>query len=280
MKTIILDHDAGTNPDDFFTLLLLLHSPEVHLPLVISGNNFPFERARFVHKIISTVQRNDIEVVAGEATGKIGFFAEEYIEGYHPQISSNYCAAIENILNHNTEVVYLCVQGVSNIASYLKHFPHRKDTFEIVHMGTGLSGAENWITGGTNIEADPLGAKYLYELGLKRLKVVGLHTTLNDRIRVHPDSELFKKLQTSSETNLRILYKHLLEFNNRRKVWPALHDPLTATVALGKDFVEFEECTLDFNENGEYKLGSHTSLTISKKEIKSAEFMQFCTEII
>jgi inosine-uridine nucleoside N-ribohydrolase len=280
MRTIILDHDAGTNPDDFITLLLLLNSPEINLPLVISGNNFPLERARFVHKIISNQGRIDIQIAAGERTGTIGFFAAEYIEDYNPVISNEYCAAIEKVLDEHADVIYLCIQGMSNLASYLKRFPHRKDTFEIIHMGMGLTGAEDWITGGTNMEADSLSAKYLYELALKKLKVVGLHTTLNDEIRIHPESELYKKLLSSSDANHQMLMSHILEFHSRRKVWPALHDPLTATVALGKDFVEFEEQKIDFNDKGEYKVGTQTTVTISKKEIKSAEFMKFCTDTI
>ena len=60
-------------------------------------------------------------------------------------------------------------------------------------MGTTLKDAEkDFISGGTNIEADPRAAKYIYELECD-LTVVGAHTTINEEIRIHPQTVIYKK---------------------------------------------------------------------------------------
>lgn len=280
MKTIILDHDIGTNPDDFFSLLILLNSKDIHLPLVISGNNHPVERALFAHKIIKNHGRKNIDIVSGEKTGFIEFFAYEYIKDYKVEISNDYSNAIKKVLDTHSEVIYVCIQGVSNIATFLKRFPEYQDRFEIIHMGLTLTAAENYIKGGTNMEADLPNTKYLYELGLKKMKVVGSHTTINDAIRVGPDTEIYKKLEKSVLENHRMLFTHLQEFHKRRNIWPALHDPLTVSVALGCDFVNFEKYLVDFREDGQYRLGKTVEVINSKVDIGAREFMDFCYQMI
>ncbi len=280
MKTIILDHDIGTNPDDFFSLLILLNSEKIHLPLVISGNNFPFERARFAHKIIYNHGRRDVTVVAGNEAGHIDFFAQKYIEGCEPSIQNDYIKEIKNVLDTYKNVAYLCIEGVSNLVSFLDTFPIYKDTFDIIHMGLSTTGAKDYISGGTNMETNLSDTKRLYEWELQRMKVVGSHTTINDAIRVHPQTDLYKKIEQSNNVNHKMLFEHLHDYYSRRGIWPALHDPLTTSVALEKSFVDFEERFIDFKEDGYYRLGTKTKVTISKQEIREKEFMDFCTVYI
>ena len=282
MKTIILDHDAGTNPDDFFGLLLLLHHPVVDLRLVISGNNFPRERARFAHKIISQYGAKDIIVCAGEETGHIEFHAHQYIEDYEPNISTDYQAAIKEVVDTYNDVVYVCIQGCANIATFLQTYPAYRDTFSIFHMGAKLDPATDFIGGGTNMEADPLAAKYLYELGLEKFWVVGSHTTINDAIRVTPESALYKRLASSSVPNHTLLLKHLHDYFDRRDVWPALHDPLTTAVALGYKYVTFVSQTIEFNDRGEYRVSDHgVEVMISEPAIQQPDdFMRLMTEMV
>jgi len=278
MKNIILDHDLGTNPDDFFSLLMLLNSAEVDLKLVISGNNFSAERSRLANKIMKQQGNEEDIIVSGEDTGHIYFHAHDLIEGVEDVVLRDYKVEIKNVLDNNEDVTYLCIQGTSNISSFLKTYPEYIDTFEIIHMGMSKPRAD-FITGGTNMEADQLGAKYLYELGLNRLKVVGSHTTVNDLIRVTPKTDLYKKISTSTSLNHKMLLKHMCDYHKRRGIWPALHDPLTTSVALGFDFVNFEEISVDFNERGEYRLGNKLKIMISKKDIQKPEiFMNVCTQ--
>lgn len=282
MKTVILDHDAGTNPDDFFSLLMLLNSPDMDLKLVISGNNYPMERARFVHKIITQHGKPGVAVYAGEAAGHIDFNAYQYIEGYEPDISSEYQTAIKEMLDTHDEVIYLSIQGLSNLAAFLRTYPEYQDTFDIVHMGMKINDTSEFISGGTNMEADALAAKYIYELGLKRFKVVGSHTTINDAIRITPETALYQKLSTSDLPNHQMLLSHLHDYHQRRDMWPALHDPLTTSVAMGHDFVSFRNYQIEFNDKGFYRL-SNTGVTITNSEVTinhPEKFMQLMVEMV
>lgn len=254
MKTVILDHDAGTNPDDCFALLMLLNATNSDVRLVISGNNYPVERARFIHKIIEQHGTQGVVVCAGDGTGHIDFNAWKFIEGYEPHISTDYLSAIKEILETCDNVTYVAIQGLSNLATLLRTYPAYQDTFNIVHMGMNITQSTDFISGGTNMEADALAAKYVYGLGLTRLTVVGSHTTQNDAIRVTPETDVYKKLARSNHPNHHMLIEHLHDFHNRHNIWPALHDPLTTSVALGYDFVSFTDYRVEFDAMGRYKL--------------------------
>jgi inosine-uridine nucleoside N-ribohydrolase len=223
-----------------------------------------------------------VGVYAGEATGHIYFNAYQYIEDYVPAISSDYVEAIKQVLDTNDDVTYLSIQGLSNLATFLRTYPEYQDTFDVAHMGMKITDNTEFTDGGTNMEADALAAKYVYELELQRFKVVGSHTTINDTIRVTPDTELYKKITASDHPNHEMLLSHLHDYHKRRDMWPALHDPLTTSVALGYDFVSFNDHQVEFNDEGLYRLSdSGVTVTNSDVNINNPEkFMKLMAELI
>lgn len=270
-QKIILDTDIGTNPDDFFALLMLMNASD--LKLIVTGNRFPIERAIMARRIVDLCGK-EINVVAGEEKGCVDFFGQKVIEDYNYKIDKNYIEAIKKVLDNNDKVTYICIQGLSNLACFLKKYPEYKEKLKIIHMGATLKDADkDFISGGTNMEADKLAAKYIYELNCD-LKVVGAHTTINDAIRINPETKIYKKLKESKSTIHKMLFEHLLEYNKRRKIWPAMHDPLTASVSLGKNFVQFDRISICFNKEGRYKIGKGSSVLISKKEFDAINFME------
>ena len=231
--------------------------------------------------ILENEDRGDISSVAGEEMGSIDFYATDFIKDYSPIIETDYIQKIKNILDTNDAVTYLVIEGLSNLANFLKQYPEYADTFDIVHMGLTTKDATEFTGGGTNIEADPLATKYVYELQLRRMRVVGGHTTTNDAIRVHPATGIYKKLEASSSKNHQILFRHLQEYYFRKNRWPALHDPLAASVVLGRKFVDFTDVFVEFNESGQYKIGGNTKVIVSKDEVKQPEaFMRMMAEAI
>lgn len=254
------------------------------LRLVISGNNYPMERARFAHKIITQHGKQVVVVCAGEPTGTIDFNAYEYIEGYEPTISNDYLTEIKQVLDTCGDVIYLSIQGLSNLATFLQLHPEYKDTFDVVHMGMKITIGDGFVSGGTNMEADALASKYIYELGLERFKVVGSHTTINDAIRITPDTELYKKLEASNHPNHQMLLAHLHDYHKRRDMWPALHDPLTTSVALGCDFVSFRDYQVEFDAEGRYRLcADDVGVRVYNSEVvinQPEEFMRLMVTLI
>lgn len=280
MKPVfVLDTDAGTNPDDVFALLMLLNSSEIELKLIITGNRFPVERAVFVKKILSLSGRN-IPVFAGEDTGCVDFFAQKYIENEDMNIDKGYRTALKQLCDNYDEIVYIAIQGLSNIASFIKEFPLYKDKFIIYHMGVNLGGAdEAYVKGGTNIEADPIANKFICESGLN-LKIIGAHTTINDKIRVTPESKIYLALSKSNNLAHKLLVSHLQDFYERRKICPAMHDPLTVSAALGREFVSFKEEDICFDKEGKYRMGKGCKLMISEKDFDEQGFMDYLYDLV
>jgi purine nucleosidase len=276
---VILDTDIGTNPDDLFGLLLLLHIPTVNLRLIVTGNNHPVERARMTKKVLENEGRLDIPVYGGEVTGYIDFNGAQFIDGYTPSIPSDYVTAVKDVLDTYENVIYINIQGCSNLSNFITSHPEHKDRLTVFHMGMTTKLYDDFISGGTNMEADPKAAQHIYESGIN-LKVVGSHTTINDALRINPETSLYKKLDSSNNTNHRLFMDHLKEYHSRRNIWPALHDPLTIAAAIDPTLVEYEKVEIEFNNEGKYKKGSGTTVWVSKSESKTAEFMEFCEKWI
>jgi inosine-uridine nucleoside N-ribohydrolase len=222
-----------------------------------------------------------VPVCAGEATGCVEFYAQEYVNGYDRSISNDFTQSIKDIIDSFGVVTYVAIQGLSNPAKFLRKYPEYSKKVEVVHMGMTVKDArDEYIKGGTNMEADQMAAKFIYESGVS-LKVVGSHTTINDALRVQPQTGLYKKLASSDTENHKMLLAHLHDYHERRKLWPALHDPLTLAVALGHNFVDFEETSVDINSEGLYKIGTgRTKIMISKTESKTEDFMDYCEKFV
>ncbi len=277
-RAFILDTDIGTNPDDFFALLMLLNS-QINLGLILTGNCYPIERAKLVKKIIRMFGK-DFLVAAGEEKGNISFFAEKYLGEETLDIEENYCNLVKKICDENEEVIYIAIQGLSNLAVFLREFPEHAKKLTIYHMGATIKDADRGlIQGGTNMEADPLAAKFIYEAGLK-LRVIGSHTTINDKIRINPESRIYKKLKESGNKAHSLLFAHLHDYYDRRKLWPAMHDPLAVSAALGEKFVNFEETGLIFDEFGRYQLGGGKTVFISAKKFNEEGFMKYLYQLL
>lgn len=274
---IIIDHDLGTNPDDFFAFDLVLNDPKTNLLFAISGNGFEVERARFARKILDLYGRTNIPSFVGEKNLGVEFFCNTHIDGSE-QVNYNYLESIRDILSKYSKISYLAIQGLSNLANILQQIPDANEKLDIVHMGLSMKGYEDFINGGTNMCADQLASKFVYENALS-LKAVGLHTTLNDELRIRPGTKLYDRLERDDRPHAQILKTHLTEFYHRRNLWPAMHDPITASVSLGYDFVAFEPIGIEFNEQGLYRRGTKSLINVSKVNCKTQEFMALQDEL-
>ncbi|MDB5478415.1 MAG: inosine-uridine preferring nucleoside hydrolase family protein [Alphaproteobacteria bacterium] len=261
---IIIDHDAGTNPDDVLAFLLLLNSARADIRMTVSGNKFPVERARYAHKFFAAMGRADIPCYAGEKNGHVDFHAQKDIEGYTYEPPDDYLSRLKELCETEDNIVYLAIQGLSNLDRFLSLYPQYSPKLSVFHMGMTLPKANNeWIKGGTNMEIDSSAASRVYQFPNLDLKIVGAHTTIHDALRLSPDTPLYRKLFIDGGTAYEMIRNALQDFYNRRGIWPALHDPLTASAAIGCDFVRFTSQRVDFDESGAYRLGKNSAVMIS-----------------
>ena len=68
MKQVIIDTDIGGDPDDLCALLLALRSPELHIDLIVTNDEYGQKRAVYAKEFLSLVNR-EIPVVSGAAIG-------------------------------------------------------------------------------------------------------------------------------------------------------------------------------------------------------------------
>ena len=278
--SVVIDHDAGTNPDDILAFLFLLHADNVDIKMTISGNGYPTERARYAYQFFNQTGRSNIPCFAGEATGHIHFYAQDDIEHVSYTPPTDYVSALKTLCDEEDHVVYVAIQGLSNLQTFLTHCPQAAPKLSVFHMGLTLKNAENsFITGGTNIEADPLAAKQIYQWTDLDLKVVGSHTTIHDELRITPITDIYQKIKNSFLPHYQMVYRTILDFEKRRGIWPALHDPLTASAAIDAGFVTFDTAHIDFATDGSYMIGTQTKINISKLA-NYADFMVYFASLL
>ena len=277
---VIVDHDADTNPDDILAVLFLLNSPDVEICLTVSGNNHPVERAQYMKRFLELTGHPDIPCFAGEQTGHITFHGHDAIRDSNYQPPIDYKAAIKHLCEENNKVIYLCIQNLANLHALLNTYREIAPKIQIFHMGMSLDKAkQSFVSGGTNMEGAPLAAKAVYERTDLDMHVVGAHTTIHDSLRISPETELHQKLKLSDKPHEQFAWKALTDFYKRRNIWPALHDPLTASCAAGCEFVKFSQTYIDFRENGTYQLGIMTDVVISEHADYTG-FMRYFASIL
>ncbi len=280
-RAIVVDHDAGTNPDDLFAFLLLSKLKNVEIIATISGNRAPYERAALAERFCVACGIKTTHFV-GSDTGCVDYYLPELLEDYTPHLETSGIYGLSEIMKGYSHVTYLAIQGLTNLHLLLAAYPKLSKSMDIVHMGLGTKDYESPVDGGTNMRADPIAAKRLYSSRPCTLRSVGLQTTLNDDLRITPATKIYNWIQECETEVQYLLSAHLLEFYTRRKIWPAMHDTLTAAVAAGETWVNFREDEVFFTDDGRYiksdKKGSGVRVTVSSPDFKAKEFFEWFSD--
>ncbi|MDP3918684.1 MAG: nucleoside hydrolase [Nanoarchaeota archaeon] len=274
---LILDTDIGYDPDDLFGLLLILNSPEVKLDLIITGDEVEGKRAKLLKKILN-ILNEDIEVVQGEDLGNKEFVIDEFIENESYNISQDYLTSVKKVLEKYDKVIYINIQGFSNLAKILDTIPESKEKLIIYQMGGAVDYIRrpNWTE--HNVKIDINSAIKVLNSDIK-LSLIMAQTTFNPIFKIDNNHEIFKLLESSTNEVHKILVKHCLNFNNKTTFWTHMHDPLAISVALGKDFVSFYESGIEIDVMGKMtKSNKKPKFKLSQVKSKDQEFMNFLKE--
>ncbi len=286
MKTsLIFDTDIGYDPDDFFALLLMLNSSELKIDLIVTGDEVSGKRAALVKTILEEAAHQDIAVVPGADLGsKTRFISDDLISPIYrtdinsPELIGKY---FEDIFDSSDKVVYLGLQGFTNLAGLIKAFPESKVKLKVYQMG-GAAGYERypgWVE--HNIRIDPPSAKYVLESGID-ISLVQAQTTYNMDLLVDDHSSIYRRLQSSKSALHKMLLKHLDTFHKKKSPWWSLmHDPLTVSAALGYSFVQFYQSPVWVDSSGAMGIAEEGPLvSLSHKESEAKAFMRFLEDRI
>ena len=208
------------------------------------------------------------------------FFAQEYVEGYEAELSFDFQHFVADLVHRPEPVVYLAIQGLSNVKALFDRSPELKALLPLVHMGLSTRDFINWTDGGTNMAADAHAAKSLYSDPDVSIRAVGSQTSIHDELRFRPNTPVFDWLLGDDAAYARFLSSHLKDFYRRRGFWPALHDPIAAAVAAGAFEVKFREVRVDFDEVGRYRNGSAVAVTTSEPFAQPATFYDWFSRMV
>jgi inosine-uridine nucleoside N-ribohydrolase len=280
MLKVIVDHDAGTNPDDCFGFALLAHLESIEILATISGNRYPRERACLAKRFFDSLGIRSRHL-SGNENGCVEFFSQPQIEDRPLPPPSDYVDELRELIDQHDSVTYIAIQGLANLRDLLDRHPHLASKLKIFHMGLSLPPNGDWFDGGTNIKADSLAAAKIYSNPAYPIKAVGTQTTINDALRISPDTKLYRSLVSRSEDWAMLLLEQLEQFHQRRGIWPAMHDPVTVAAATRAYELEFEPLTVEFDDRGFYRRAVRGVVAQTSRPLSSPEhWFEWFTKVL
>lgn len=250
---IILDTDIGYDPDDLFALLLLLASPEADIKLIVTADEVEGKRAKFLGQILNLLERKDIKVALGQSLGRSDFVVDELLDGKSYAAEPDYLSMIKNIIDTESDIVYLSIGGFTNLANFIDKYSEDAKKLKIYIMGGALnySRRPGWME--HNIKVDPVSAKKVLESGLDLILVM-TQTTFQPQYQIGADHPILKKFLSKEHPIYSILRKHCELWYQKRYPGTTMHDPLMVSVALGKNFVNFHKSRIVLEDTGAMKI--------------------------
>ena len=266
MKHIILDTDLGGDPDDIFTLLLALNSPELNVDLVVTNDEHNGDRVRFTKKIFHLLGK-EVPIVAGTDLGnKKCFVVDDLIENKDQPVNNHFLEEIKNIVENNEITHYVCIGPQSNLSKFIKEYPELKDKVKILLMGGAINYRHQDLAE-HNVRYDIKSAINVFNSDWDKRYVLS-DVTFKEDIKIDENSDFFKELKDLKKPHIDYIIKSMKCFFE--KLFPAtyMHDPLTLSYLIDKNIIEFDTKKLKINDGGIMMLsedGKETIMSISAK---------------
>ena len=271
----ILDTDIGYDPDDLFALILLLKSKELKLDLIVTGDDKYGKRFIFVKKILELMDIDDVKVVKGSSIGSHRFILDEYIKGEKFQIEKDFVKKIKRVVDSSDKVVYIGIDGFTNLSHVIKKYPNIKKKLKIYQMGGAVNYSRRPLWVEHNVKMDVKSVKFVLGSSCD-ISLIMAQTTFNPELRIDNKHRIYRKLKASKNSVYKILVKHIDLYHKHSEKWPYMHDPLTVAEALGKRYVNYNKSALRVNNDGNIKINKiGPKVMFSKKKLKGKEFMNF-----
>lgn len=249
---LIIDTDIAGDPDDVFTLNLLLNSPEVSVELIITADEHAGHRARFAREFV-LAKGHDIPVVRGIDLGNAKYChaCSAGENSRASEIGVDPIVAVVDVLARSPEARYLCLAPQSNLALVLGALGDRANRFPVRMMG----GAINYRRPDTaehNIRYD-VPAAHAVMSSAADLSYVVSDTTFNRSIEINAEHPIFRRLCASPLPHHRMMADNCRAFFAGKYPSTIMHDPLTAASLWRTELVTFRETRLAMNEFGQFR---------------------------
>ncbi|MEM2926279.1 MAG: nucleoside hydrolase [Candidatus Bathyarchaeia archaeon] len=261
-KKVLLDTDIGSDVDDLLALILALKSPELDVEGVTTVGLDADRRARLAQRVLRTLNREDIPVVAGLSRPILRDPEKVWgpYDGHGIDISDELLKEpvsslkaidfiVSKVLEFRKEIALITLGPLTNIAIALLVEPCLKEALKecfvmggVIEKTVGRSALREY-----NVSSDPEAANIVFSSRMA-MTIVGLDVTL----RVPLSRERLDKIGMSRSLGAKLAFQAAMNYQERvvRHPWNYLHDPLTVGVAIDRSFVKTKKMHVRLETKG------------------------------
>jgi pyrimidine-specific ribonucleoside hydrolase len=245
---LIVDTDAGGDPDDAIALVAAAAEPS--LALVSTVDELGGRRARFVRHLLDLLGREDVPVVAGADLGdrRMDCIAGLVPDSVGPQRTDLAEAVTEVVASTDGLVRWVGMGPATNLAALLTENPVLAERLVITQMGGALNyrdpeRAEH------NFRLDPAAAHTLLSKG-KLPKLVLSDTTFTPDLEIAKDSELHRRIAAAEPAWAKLVAAHMAQWFDRFHPGTIQHDGLALAAGLQLPYVALRRERVVLDEIG------------------------------
>jgi pyrimidine-specific ribonucleoside hydrolase len=272
---MIIDTDAGGDPDDAIALVVAAAEPA--LALVVTSDELSGERARFTRHLLDLLGRPDVPVVAGADLGNTRL---NCVEGLTPRRvpaqPTDVLAAVTEVCSAAT-TQWVGIGPASNLAMVLTERPELATRLAVTQVGGALRYRDP-ERADHNFRTDPgAAATLLARARLPRLQLS--EVTFTPEVAIAKDSPLHRLLSGPvGPPWAHLVAAHLDQWYDRFHHATMQHDALALASALGLPFVDYhrEHVVIDERARTTVATGGGFDVWLSG-DAKLATYMDWLT---
>lgn len=254
---IIIDTDAGYDPDDLVSMMIAAHrcprlavvTSDETRHLIPGHHQRPGRRACLLRHMLDLMDRTDVPVIEGIGLGGDRRFL---LDHHLPPAAADppHIPLVDGLTRLITDagspVVWVGAGPMSALARLLTQAPHLSELITVVQMGGWLDHYRNPCRASHNLDTDQSGANLALRLAHRPLLVLSEHTNV-DELAIGPRSPLYRRMvETSAPRWAQLVganFSAWWPWQRQRGAaeYSRMHDPLTLSAALGLPFVTFAE---------------------------------------
>jgi len=260
MKHIIIDTDAGGDPDDILAVLFAINSPEIKVGLIITNDEHKTDRAKFVAKFLKNANKK-IPVVAGKDLGNQRcFVVSELINEGELATEDNSLKIMADIISKSSLTYYACIGPQSNLARLITVYPELKNKIKIIIMGGRIN--HQFIRKTEhNIRYDVKAAKIVFESSWNK-KYILSDITRNNNLRITEKSSFYQEVAKSKKLHIRLIKESIDCWFKNMYPESYMHDPLTLLSVFNDEVVTFKKEHILLQDDGKMLLDKMGKSTI------------------
>jgi inosine-uridine nucleoside N-ribohydrolase len=246
---MIVDTDAGGDPDDAIALIAAAGEPT--LDLVITNDELGGERARFVRHLLDLLGRPEVPVIAGSDLGNTRLNCiEDLVPAEVPRQPTDVLAAVERLCSSTTDPVHWVGIGTaSNFAMLATERPELAERLVVTQVGGALRYRDP-ERADHNFRTDPESAAILLA-SAKNPRLQLSEITFVPEVDVAKGSPLHRLLSDPAAPPwARLVAAHLDQWYERFHHSTRQHDALALATVLGHPFVDYYPAHIVIDERG------------------------------